>query len=66
MILLLKLPCQGGLNDNKSIICCESIFFVENTKTESRDPMQEPIAHQCREGLGPNILIDIIINLIQM
>ena len=54
-----KKTCQGAQKVKKSIICFEIIIFsLKIRKLRAGAAMEEPIAHQCRGGLGPNILID--------
>jgi hypothetical protein len=68
-----KVTCQGANKNYKiNYLLRNHDFVIENTKTDSRDvekrvrpAVEGPgsghrgrFAHQCRGGLGPNILID--------
>ena len=69
-----KKTLPGGLKNQKiDYLLRNHDFYIENTKTESRDvekrvrpAVEGPgsghrgrFAHQCQGGLGPNILIDL-------
>ena len=55
-----KTPLPGGIN-NLKINCLLRNHGFKTRKIRAEDPVEEPIAHQCQDGIGPNIFTYIYI-----